>query len=129
MNSRTILNKSFSRNNMKAPTSLTKENFWNDLQANHPKAMKLFCDWIDDYKLRVGWNGLFNMNVYHPLNKSNTPKFHDLPIGLQIGIFFQFTTEVDYFNLFKMYENPISMEDFTEAIKKWFETAEGHVKG
>lgn len=75
---------------------LTKQNFWNKLHEKHPAEMKKFCDWIDQYKNRVRWDDLFNEyfgdGVSHP-----SPKYHDLPIAMQIGIFLQYVSEADSF--------------------------------
>lgn len=73
---------------LKYPASLTKENFWNELQKKYPKQMEVFCKWIDDYKKRVEWDMIFTSNR----------KFHDIPIAMQIGILMEFTMsqEPDY---------------------------------
>lgn len=68
--------------------SLTKENFWNDLMEKYPEEMKLFCAWIDEYKKKVDWNNLFASTV-----NAKIPKYHDLPIAMQFGIFLQFAKE------------------------------------
>lgn len=78
---------------------LTKEGFWNDLMKKYPDEMKLFCNWIDEYKKRVNWNDLFNTNAKHQNKvafvhvRSEAPKYHDLPLAMQIGIFLQYVTE------------------------------------
>lgn len=80
--------------------SLTKENFWNDLMAKYPEEMKEFCGWIDDYKIRVNWLPLFNVDSDYQnyLGKNApAPKYHDLPIAMQIGIFMQFASECGWF--------------------------------
>lgn len=85
-------------NDGKIPDSLTKENFWDQLYADYPEEMKKFCDWIDEYKKRVEWNYLFDgyNKVDQDGNIFNTaPKFHDIPIAMQIGIFYQYATEID----------------------------------
>lgn len=76
--------------------SLTKENFWDELMAQYPTAVGLFCDWIDQYKKEVNWNILFNSNSdYQDMNGKNAaaPKFHDLPIDMQTGIVQRFFLE------------------------------------
>jgi len=77
--------------------NLTKENFWNEMQQKYPLAMKDFCNWIDEYKKTNNWKKLFN-DTYHQTNVKragngeicsidfSTPKFHDLPIAMQMGI-------------------------------------------
>lgn len=73
---------------------LTKENFWNDLNQKYPEQMKVFCDWIDEYKRRVDWNTLFNGD-FTPSGHgyARSPKYHEIPIAMQIGIFYQFLDE------------------------------------
>lgn len=74
--------------------SLTKENFWNQIQESHPSAMKVFCDWIDEYKKKVAWRELFGADLMVNHNSGELiPKYHDLPIAMQVGIFLQFASE------------------------------------
>lgn len=82
--------------------NLNKENFWNDLYAKYPKAVQVFCDWIDKYKKENKWDKLFNPNYkfIHSTDEEGTtstiisePKFHDLPIALQTGIWIEFLCE------------------------------------
>lgn len=68
--------------------TLTKENFWNDLKEKYPEEMKRFCEWIDEYKKRVDWERLFASTI-----NAQAPKYHDLPIAMQFGIFLQFAKE------------------------------------
>ena len=102
--------------------SLTKENFWNELAEKYPAQMKKFCDWIDEYKKRINWNELFNK--FYSTNGSavpeimNVPKYHDLPVAMQIGIFFQFTVEQEQNYLLD--DAPRTMEAFVFCIKEWF---------
>lgn len=65
-------------------SNLNKENFWNAMHDECPEAVEKFCVWIDDYKLLVGWRGLFGDKV----------KFHDLPYEMQMGIMNRFFIEV-----------------------------------
>ncbi len=83
---------------------LTKENFWNDLNARYPKGMKVFCDWIDEYKKRVNWNQLFrngpflsfeNDEITKPIQGEQNVKFHDIPGEMQIGIYIQFLSDIN----------------------------------
>lgn len=71
--------------------SLTKENFWNDLYEEYPSEMKHFCDWIDEYKKNNNWSELFAKGERTDI----TPKYHNLPIAMQIGIFIQYVAESD----------------------------------
>lgn len=87
------------------PKSLTLENFWNPLKKIYPDSMNAFCKWVDEYKKRVNWPELLGSAI----------KYHDLPIAMQIGIFFQFTFEYRT-NLF-LVEDVHSMDSLLEAIK------------
>lgn len=83
---------------------LTKENFWKELQEKYPLQMNKFNDWIDKYKVENNWNKLFNEN-YSQFNKQyasngelvsmdfSPPKYHELPIAMQIGIFMEFASQ------------------------------------
>ena len=74
--------------------SLTKENFWNELYAKYPKGTQVFCDWIDKYKKSVNWTDLFRDHLNGDA-KFSSPKYHDLPYAMQMGIWFQFEQEFD----------------------------------
>lgn len=39
--------------------NLNKENFWDELYKKYPKGMKVFCDWIDEYKKQNNWDEFF----------------------------------------------------------------------
>lgn len=62
---------------------LTKANFFDEMNFKFPKAMKIFCNWIDDYKKSVNWNDVFGEHL----------KFHDLPFDLQCGVWYRFMIE------------------------------------
>ena len=64
---------------MKIKEILTKENFWNEMIQKYPKAMKIFCDWIDEYKKEVKWNDLFQHETFEHYfeRKSHTIKFYE----------------------------------------------------
>lgn len=68
---------------------LTKENFWDALERSCPEAMWQFKEWIDQYKKDVAWDLLFNSGYGTP----KSPKYHDLPYAIQVGIFLQFVAE------------------------------------
>lgn len=77
--------------------NLNKINFFNGEMGKYPKAVKEFCDWIDKYKARVDWNKLFNSDSeYQNAQGKNAPapKFHDLPLEMQLGIIVCFMEEV-----------------------------------
>jgi hypothetical protein len=112
--------------------SMTKEHFWNLLQAQFPEQMNDFTRWIDEFKRREHWEILFNTG--HETNygpgergawpyKSNYhkhyPKFHDLPPAMQIGIFIQYTVETGG----SPFPTPadLSFEAWIGAIPRWFE--------
>lgn len=86
--------------------NLTKENFWDQLMEKYPEEMKRFCSWIDGYKERTDWKRLFNTGTDYtgyigipgkPVTEfkkvREAPKYHDLPIAMQFGIFLQFAKE------------------------------------
>lgn len=75
------------------PESLTKENFWNEILEKYPKSGKLFCDWIDQYKERVNWDLLF-ADRHNGLGR--VPKFHEIPLAMQIGVIIQFFQEQNF---------------------------------
>ena len=77
--------------------NLNKENFWNELYEKYPLGMKVFCDWIDEYKKKNNWKMLFNSNSeYQNADGKNAiaPKYHDLPLAMQIGIWIEFCSEL-----------------------------------
>lgn len=82
--------------------NLTKENFWNEMQEKYPKAMKKFCDWIDKYKSKHGWGRLFNagydsgytLDRDSKMTTTQAPKYHELPIAFQYGMFIEFIGEL-----------------------------------
>lgn len=74
--------------------NLTLENFWNALYEKFPKGCKVFCDWIDAYKEKYNWAKLFNIGSPHYQKMGwHTPKFHDLPFAMQLGIWMEFAYE------------------------------------
>lgn len=76
--------------------NLNKENYFNQLKEKYPKAMELFCQWIDKYKQTADWNELFNSSSeWQSADGKNAPapKFHDLPYELQYGLLLRFFAE------------------------------------
>jgi hypothetical protein len=69
---------------------LTKENFWNELYAKYPGEVQQFCDWVDKYKQSINWVLLFGQSE---MTVDMAPKFHEIPIAMQIGIFLQYVSE------------------------------------
>lgn len=104
---------------------MTKDAFWNPIEAKAPKMFKEFRAWIDEYKKRVEWPKLFHEGTQ--LSRSDdvtkAPKVHDLPDALQIGIFFQFLTEREYV-AYKPDIDFTSMESIKNGINDWFVTEE-----
>lgn len=70
--------------------NLTKEIFWNDLQAKYPDGMKTFCNWIDEYKKKNDWDMLFRNWHRSELEQI---KFHHIPYAMQMGIWFEFVID------------------------------------
>lgn len=80
--------------------SLTKEKFWNGLEEKYPKGMEVFKNWIDEYKKKVNWEHLFNYGFpCYAKQGWHNPKYHDLPIAMQIGIWIEFSFYIhDFMN-------------------------------
>lgn len=81
--------------------NLNKENFWNALMEKYPKGVQAFCDWIDEYKHKNDWDRLFNAGIEEfsrgmmrgeivEMGRTRAPKYHDLPLAMQIGIYIEF---------------------------------------
>jgi len=109
-------------------TNLTKENFWNDVYSKFPNATKLFCDWIDEYKKKNNWQGLFNGEVeiasynwreesWSSYGKTNAPKYHNLPYAIQQGIWIEFADEIlnEYFEQ-PEYEPNLDLEEDINCV-------------
>jgi hypothetical protein len=102
--------------------NLTKENFWNGLYESYPVEMKRFCDWVDEYKLRVHWSDLFGNINFKRKHYWADIKFHHLPIAMQIGIFIQYVYEnkneygLEIGKIRSMYE----FNDIPEIINDFF---------
>ena len=82
--------------------NLNNQNYFTpEWKAKYPLASEHFCKWIDEYKKRVNWNLLFNHDCIdiHSGKEEDTytvaPKFHDLPIEMQVGILMQWTVEAE----------------------------------
>lgn len=74
------------------PATLTKENFFDEMTKKYPKQMEVFCKWIDEYKKRVNWDLIF-ADRHNGLGR--VPKFHEIPIAMQIGIITEFSMEIE----------------------------------
>ena len=96
--------------------SLTKENFWNSVYEKYTPQVQQFCDWIDEYKKRMDWNMLFNSDSdYQNAQGKNAPapKYHDLPIAMQAGIFLQYVLETKREYGFQITFNPARFKDMS----------------
>lgn len=120
---------------MKLTENLTKENFFNEMMELYPLAMKLFCNWVDEYKKAVNWNVLFNngKEKNYGVNLNQLPnsktgrydhdiKFHDLPYAMQQGIWIEFVGQTLH-HYFEQPEYQYSM-DLEEDIKTVFKELE-----
>jgi len=63
--------------------NLNKDTFWDNCYFLYPKSTQKFCNWIDEYKKKVGWTTLFKEDV----------KFHDIPLAMQTGIWLEYMQE------------------------------------
>lgn len=110
--------------------SMTKENFWNKIMEDCPGKMNEFCEWIDEYKAKSGWDSIFQ-------GGGELIKYHDIPLAMQVGIFLQYAIEGDhYYNFFEYLDGiPITdMADYPRHIKTWFyeeerEAHDEHMRG
>lgn len=92
-------------------TNLNKENFWNPLMEKYPASVKLFCDWIDEYKEDVFWDELF-------LTKPASVKFHHVPYEFQIGILCSFFKQ---YQMFIIRDESFNEFEIKETIRICFE--------
>jgi hypothetical protein len=102
---------------------LTKEGFWDKIihkEAPYSGTIHDFLAWIDQYKKRVEWTTLFNAGLPHYDTQGwHNPKFHDLPFGMQLGIFIQYTIEVG--GRYELWEGmPRNLAEIPNQIEEWF---------
>ena len=64
--------------------NLGKENFWNEMKERYPKAVDVFCKWIDGY---------MNHAEEHMNLLMEDIEFYDLPYEMQMGIMNMFFIE------------------------------------
>lgn len=62
---------------------------WKEFAIKYPESYKLFSDWLHAYKKYHAWPVLFNGRKSRP-----APKYPDLPVAMQIGIFTQFVFDL-----------------------------------
>lgn len=68
---------------------LTKENFFNDLEKECPDAVEDFKQWIDEFKVKIGWDKIFVCNP----GTGQVLKFDSIPFELQTGIIGRYIVE------------------------------------
>jgi len=106
---------------MKISQPLTKEMFWDEIEATFPKSMKLFLKWIDEYKEAVCWNGLFGehetKNNGRTVCSGRAPKFHEIPYEMQQGIWIKFAMYItnEYFEQSE-YEYSFDLEEDIKMV-------------
>lgn len=109
--------------------NLTKENFWDEMMTKYPVAMDDFCKFIDEYMVKNNWSRLFNPAYREThisghaetlLTAKSAPKYHDLPLAMQTGIFFEFMGDVWGCSM------PIDVFDF--VIKELIEEVFGSIQ-
>jgi hypothetical protein len=92
--------------------NLTKENFFNDIYEKYPSEVQQFCKWVDQYKKKNNWVGLFG---------TDEVKFHHLPLAMQIGIFIQFCAESGNRYGFEIFvEDAMDFEEIKDEIAEYF---------
>ena len=102
--------------------TLTKENFWNEMEQKYPKAMAHFKAWIDQYKTEHDWDTLFTGRA-EPRNITEpalyVPKYHELPIAMQFGIFTEYVASLEKSKRSILYLK----EGFLPAVREQIESA------
>jgi hypothetical protein len=109
--------------------TLTKENFWDEIEQKYPKAMAHFKLWIDKYKSEHDWGFLFNESIgftdryrddngYWTESKKWTkaPKYHDLPVAMQFGIFLEFVANFGKKEALIVGNTELSQPDFRIGV-------------
>lgn len=110
----------------KAKTMIVSVPFWSKMRMKYPQTMILFGNWVDKYKQENDWGNLFNEgdsdgDSAHYLA---APKFHDLPVAMQMGIFMQFMVEHNPDP--EVSDDPmVGAQDFIEDELKWMEVYGG----
>lgn len=109
--------------------NLNKENFWNSLQEQFPKSMKEFCDYIDLYKKENDWNQMFSGNCRcYSHNEMPIPKFHEIPIEMQLGIVISFLMHIGQTGTIAMHtHNIFEAANLQQWLKQFFAERELHL--
>ncbi|OQA11747.1 MAG: hypothetical protein BWY67_00734 [Bacteroidetes bacterium ADurb.Bin397] len=98
---------------------MNKENFWNGLYEQYPKAVKEFCDFIDEYKAENNWNELFGDKV----------KFHHVPVEMQLGIWMEFIFNQGCGSAdFSLEGDCFEIENLYEWASEWFREREKEIE-
>lgn len=97
--------------------TMTKENFWNEIEQRWPGEFIEFKEWIDEYKKQVQWESLFP--ILPREHHYTAIKFHHLPDAMQLGVFIQYTKETPHRFDFIIEEGD-TFEKIIENIKEWF---------
>lgn len=87
--------------------NLNKENFWNEMHIIYPEAVDRFCKWIDEYKVAINWDSLFNTLI----------KFHDIPYEFQMGIMNRFFIE-SFASNEEYYSNGETEEEYHNEMRE-----------
>lgn len=97
---------------MKIESTLTKENFFNEVKEQYPNAMKHFLDWIDEYKKAVDWESLFG-----------SIKFHSIPYAMQYGIWIEYCRQSlsDFFEQPEHISDTVDLREDIEGVFKELE--------
>ena len=90
------------------------QKYWEDIKKMYPVEFEKFMSWLDNYK-KEGGEGEIDPN-----GPSYVDYFiFDLPDAMQIGVFYQFTTEAEKYNTFVIGVGD-AIEHVARTIKVWF---------
>lgn len=109
---------------MNLESTLTKEDFFNEMKEKFPNAMKHFCDWIDEYKKAVHWNDLFgNTKIIQREHYWADIKFHHLPYAMQYGIWIEYCRQSlsDFFEQPEHISDTVDLREDIEGVFKEME--------
>lgn len=113
--------------------NLNKKNIWNKLYKTCPKTMKKFCKWIDVYKKKYNWDDMFNAGCEtggwkFPNSKNGrtvAPKYHDLPLEMQVGILTKFFLEKKYNGSITISDGGGIKEAVSDVVKMFMQAESG----
>ncbi len=74
--------------------NLNKENFFDKIRNEFPKASDHFWNWFKEYQKEVKWNSMFVEN-YFPQDGGVCPTVHFwyIPVEMQVGIITRYLVE------------------------------------